>query len=264
MEYEDLLLEKKDEIATITLNVPDKLNALTSKMSKSLALVTNDLAQDDDVRAVIVTGAGRGFCSGADVSAMAGGSGGAEVSRYQRLQYTGWPHAEVFPNLNKPTIAAINGPCVGGGLSLVLSCDIRIASETARFGVAQVARALVPDYGLTYYLPLAVGTSKAMELMFTAEMFGAAEAERIGIVSQVVPSDDLMKTAWELAEKIAQQPPIPVELTKIMTWRGMLDGLARQLDLETWGTRISSQTEDHRESVKAFLNKQPPPKYKGR
>jgi len=264
MEYEDLLLEKKEGIAILTLNVPDKLNAISGKMGRNLPLAVDEIAQDDEVRVVILTGAGRGFCSGADVSAMQAGPASTEAPpRYARLQTTGWPFSDVFPKLDKPSIAAINGACVGGGLSLALSCDIRIASETARFGVAQVARALVPDYGLTHYLPLAVGVSKALELMYTAEMIGAAEAERVGIVSRVVAPDELMNTAQELAAKIAQQAPLSVELTKKMVWRGLFDGLARQLDLETLGTRITSQSEDHRESVKAFMEKKPIPKYKG-
>jgi len=262
MDYEDLLLEKDGEIATITLNVPEKLNALTRKMSTNLPLAAEEIAKDDEVRVVIVTGAGRGFCSGADVSAMGGGA--ADVSRYRLLQVTGWPHADVFPQLNKPVIAAINGPCVGGGFSLALSCDIRIASDTARFGVLQIARALVPDYGLTHYLPQAVGISRALELMFTAEIIGAAEAERLGIVSRVVPPDELMKVTRELATKIAQQAPISIELTKKMVWRGLLDNLVRQLDLETYSTRICQGTEDHKESVRAFLEKRPQPPFKGR
>ena len=170
----------------------------------------------------------------------------------------------MIPNLDKPVIAAVNGPCVGGGLSLALSCDMRIAAENAFFSVAQVSRALVPDFGLTYYMPLAVGLSKAMELMFTAERFTAAEAREFGMVSQVVAPDELMNAANELADRIAAQPPVSVSLTKRMVWRSMFDGLARQLDLETWATRIASQTEDHRESVRAFLNKEPVPKFKGR
>ncbi len=266
MAYEDLLLEKEGEIATITLNVPEKLNALTRKMGMSLPLAADEIAQDDEVRVVIVTGAGRGFCSGADVSAMreSMSSGGAtEVSRYSRLQVTGWPFADVFPRLNKPVIAAINGPCVGGGFSLALSCDIRIASETARFGVAQVARALVPDYGMTFYLPLAIGTSRALELMFTAEIIDAAEAERLGIVSRVVPPDELMTVTRELAVKIAKQAPVSVELSKKMVWRSLFDNLTRQLDLETYGTRMASQTEDHQEGVRAFFEKRPP-QFKGK
>lgn len=265
MDYEDLLLEKEDcGIATLTLNVPNKLNAITLKMGRNLPLAVDEVAQDDNVRVLIVTGAGRGFCSGADVSAMQAPSGSVDVSRFNRLQVTGWPFVDIFPKLQKPTIAAINGPCVGGGLALALSCDIRIASETAKFGVLQVARALVPDFGLTYYLPLAVGVSNALELMYTAELFDATKAQRIGLVSRVVPTDDLMKIARELANKIVQQPPLSVELTKKMVWRSLFDKLARQIDLETDSTRICRQSEDHRESVKAFLEKKPSPSYKGK
>ncbi len=265
MEYEDLLLEKDDcGIATLTLNVPNKLNALTVKMGMNLALAVDEVAHDDNIRVLIVTGAGRGFCSGADVSVLQSLPGATEQSRFNRLQVTGWPVADIFPKLPKPTIAAINGPCVGAGLSLALSCDIRIASETARFGVAQVARALVPDFGLTFYLPLAAGISNALELMYTAELIDAAEALRIGLVSRAVPPDDLMKTTRELAHKIIQQAPLSIELTKKMVWRGLFDRLARQLDIETDSIRICRQSEDHRESVKAFLEKKPLPKFKGK
>jgi 2-(1,2-epoxy-1,2-dihydrophenyl)acetyl-CoA isomerase len=268
MAYQGLLLEKDAGVATITLNVPEKLNAITREVSMDIGLVADELSKDDEIRVVIVTGAGRGFCSGADVSAMASrgdsASGGHQISRYHLLQMTGWPHSDAFPHLDKPVIAAINGPCVGGGLSLALSCDVRIAADNAFFSVAQVSRALVPDFGMTYYLPLAVGLSKAMELMFTAERFTAADAREFGMVSQVVPPDELINAANELAAKIASQAPVSVSLTKRMVWRSMFDGLDRQLDLETWATRIASQTEDHRESVRAFLNKEPLPNYKGR
>ncbi len=265
MNYEDLLVEKEGGIATITLNVPEKLNAVSKKMQMSLPLAGEEIAKDDEVRVVIVTGAGRGFCAGFDVTAMVGGAGGTtEVSRYELLQVTGWGHADLFPKLNKPVIAAINGPCVGAGLSIALSCDIRIASETAKFGVAQVARALVPDVGMTFYLPHTIGMSSALKLMFTAEIIGAAEAERLGIVSQVVPPGELMKAARELAGKIAQQAPIPVELTKKIVWRSLFDSVNRQLDLETWAQQICFQTEDHKESARAFLEKRPPAPFKGK
>ena len=265
MKYEDLLLGKDDSgIATLTLNVPNKLNAITMKMGMNLALAVDEVARDDNIRVLIITGAGRGFCSGADVSALQSLTGATEQSRFNRLQITGWPAVDIFPKLLKPTIAAISGPCVGAGLSLALSCDIRIASETARFGVAQVARALVPDFGMTCYLPLAAGMSNALELMYTAELIDAPKAKLIGLVSRVVPPDDLMKTARELATKISQQAPLSVELTKKMMWRGLFDRLARQLDLETDSIRICRQSEDHQESVKAFLEKKPVPKYKGK
>ncbi len=264
MEYQDLLLEKKDNIATVTLNVPEKLNALTRAMTQSIAKVAEDLAHDDETRVVILTGAGRGFCSGADVSMMAGGSGGATPSRSSQMQFMGYPHADAFPKLNKPVIAAINGHCVGGGLSLALSCDIRITVDTAKFGAAQVQRGLVPDYGMTMYLPLVAGVSNAFKLMYTAAPVTAAEAKEMNIVSQVVSSEKLMPVVMELAQKIAQNPPYSLELTKLMVWRGMLDNLYRQLDLETWAQRICFGTADHRASVQAFLNRQPAPKYQGK
>ena len=268
MDYEDLLLEKKDGIATITLNVPEKLNSLTQKMRMSLPLAIGEIAKDDEVRVVIVTGAGRGFCSGADVTAMAARGRPGEPTeappRYTRTQGAGWPvERPCFPDLTKPVIAAINGPCVGGGFSLAMSCDIRIASEAARFGVAQVARGLVPDWSLTYFLPVAIGVSRALELMFTAEIISAAEAERLGIVSRVVPPDELIKVARELATKIAKQPPFSVELAKKIVLRGIFDNLTRQLDLESWGNSVCRTSEDHREAVRAFLEKRPP-QFKGK
>ena len=265
MAYEDLILEKRDDgVALITLNQPDKLNALSRKMSQSLVLAADELSRDDDVRVVIVTGAGRGFCSGADVSMMAAGGGAAErPPRHQRLQITGQPTYDVFPRLEKPVIAAINGACAGAGFSLALSCCIRIASENARFVVAQVARALLPDYGLSYYLPIAVGMSKALELMYTAGIIGATEAERIGLVSKVVPLDELMPAADELAARIAAQPPMSVEFSKRMIWQSRFDELLRQVSLESWGMRMLSGSEDQRASVEAFMKKEPPPRYKG-
>ena len=260
MQYEDLLLEKKGHIATITLNAPDKLNALTVKMRKSLLSATEEVAKDDDVRVVIVTGAGRGFCAGADLS-----GGKTERSRRELIEVLGptWG-AEAFHKLDKPVIAAINGPCVGAGFSLALSMDIRIASEAARFGAVFVLRGLTPDCGITYWLPRIVGTSKALELMFTGEIIGAAEAERIGIVSQVVPPDKLMEVAQELAAGIAQQAPLSVELTKKMVYRGMLDDIARQIELETYANRVCVQSEDSQEAIRAFLEKRPQPQFKGR
>ena len=273
MAYEDLTLEKEDSVGIITLNVPEKLNPITGKMGVNLSLAADEIAKDNDIRTVIVTGAGRGFSSGADVSSMvrAQGAGGqatapaqpVEIPRQSRYQPQGYPFADVFPKLNKPVIAAINGPCAGGGFSLALSCDIRIASESARFVVSQVARGLNPDWGMTCYLPMAIGMSRALELMFTAEVIDAATAERMGIVSKVVPHDKLMNEARELTAKIAKQPPIAVEMAKKIVWQGRFDGLSRQLDLETWALRICQQTEDYRESVRAFMEKREA-QFKGR
>jgi len=259
MEYEDLLLEKRDGIATITLNTPDKMNALTVGMRRSLLLAVDDVAEDDEVRVVVVTGAGQGFCSGADLS---GGRG--DMSRQQRLEFLG-PNfgSEAFFKLDKPVIGAINGASVGAGFSLALSTDIRIASETARFGAVFILRALVPDCGITYFLPRIVGMSKAMEMMLTGEIIGAEEAKRLGVVSQVVPPDKLTETTRELAGKIVQQPPLSVELSKRMVYRGITDDIARQIELETLGNNITTRSEDHQGAVRAFLEKKPQPRFKG-
>ncbi len=260
MTYEDLLLEKKGGVATITLNAPEKLNAVTTEMRRSLLLASEEVARDDDVRAVIVTGAGRGFCSGADLSPDS-----TEMSRYERLEIVG-PNfgSEAFFKIDKPVIAAINGPCAGAGFSLALSCDIRIASEVAMFTTVFVLRGRVPDCGMTYWLPRIVGISTALELMFTGEKITAAEAKEAGIVSRVVPPDRLMETAQELAAKIAQQPPLSIELTKRMVYRSMIDDIARHIDLETWAQGVCYQSEDQKEAVSAFMEKRPPRPFKGK
>ncbi len=260
MAYEDLLLEKKGGIATITLNAPQKLNATTAGMRKSIIMVSDELAKDDAVRVVIVTAAGRAFSSGADLNAPR-----VEQSRYQRLMTLGPDRgAEAFFKIDKPVIAAVNGPCIGGGFSLALSMDIRIASERATFGCAFISRGFVPDLGITYWLPATIGTAKALELFWTGEIIDAAEAERLGIVSQVVPHDKLMEAAQVLAEKIAKQPPMPVELTKRMVYRTMYDDFLRHLDLETWAQRICRGSEDNEEAIRAFLERRPPAPFKGK
>ena len=266
MEYENLLLEKQDGIATITLNAPNKMNALTKKMQASLPLAVDEIAKDDGVRVVIVTGAGeRAFCAGGDMEWIKATTEGTwEESRYERLKILGNYWADAFLRMDKPVIAAINGACVGAGFPLALSCDIRIASETARFGLGFISIALVPDCAMTYLLPRAVGTSKALELMFTGDLIGAAEAERLGIVSRVVPPDELMEVTQELANKIARQPPLALELTKRLVYRSMIDDITHHLDWETHAQQICLQTDDCRESVRAFLEKNPPPQFKGK
>jgi len=264
MNYEDLLLEKTDGIATITLNAPDKLNALTAKMQKGLSLAVDEVAKDDEVRVVIVTGAGRAFCAGGDIGAMkARLEGTVKQSRYEHLQLVGY-WVDTFLRMGKPVIAAINGACVGAGFALAMSCDIRIASEEARLGSVFINMALVPDCGMTYFLPRAVGTSKALELMFTGELIGAAEAERLGLVSRVVPLDELMKASQELAARIAQQPPIALELTKRLVYRSMIDDIAHHLDWETYAQQLCYRTEDFKESALAFLEKRPRPQPRGK
>lgn len=264
MNYDELLLEKKDGIVTITLNVPEKMNSLTMKMRKELPRAIDEIARDDEVKVVIVTGAGRAFCAGSDLESLKGRfiDGSIKQTRSERLQVVGY-WADVFPRLDKPVIAAINGACVGAGFAMALSCDIRIASEKARFGAVWINIGLVPDCATTYLLPHLIGTSKALEIMFGGELFNAGEAERIGLVNRVVPPDDLMKVCQELAAKIAQQPPIALELTKRLVYRNIIENINRQLDLESYAQELCEHTEDFKESVLAFLDKRPRPKFKG-
>ncbi len=256
MTYEALLLEKKDGIATITLNNPDKLNALTVAMSNSLAKVLDEARSDDDIKVLILTGAGRGFCSGATMNAarLAGEEEGATpflLARLGRQRFFLW-------GFEKPTIAAINGVAAGGGLGLALSCDIRIAAESARFIPIWVRRGLFAADGATYFLPRIVGVAKALELMYTGDTIDAREAERIGLVNRVVPDDELMKATRELATKIAQGPSISIRLIKRAVYRDILGELPIKMDFESYAISICSQTEDRKEGIRSFLEKRQP------
>jgi len=260
MVYEDLLLDRSEGIATVTLNAPDKMNALTEGMRRSIIGLSEELAADDSIRVVIVTGAGRGFCSGADLS-----GGAMTPTRQQRIEFLGPNYgAGAFFGIDKPVIAAVNGAAVGAGFSLALSMDIRIASETARFGAVFVLRGLSPDCGITYWLPRVVGSARAMEMMFTGEIIGAAKARELGIVSRVVPAEEIMSAARDLAERIAEQPQCSVELSKRMVYSGLRDGWVRQIELEAGANQACTRTEDHREAVRAFFEKRPPPRFRGR
>ena len=240
MSYEGILFEKKDGIATITLNSPDKLNAISFKMRDSLMQVIDDLGKDDSVKVVILTGAGRGFCAGADLSELAGGTR-PEPSIYEQLQ--GVPRPSFF-KLEKPVIAAVNGACVGAGLSLALTCDIRIASDKAKFGSAFIKLGAPPDNGMTYWLPKIIGHANALEFLLTGKIVMGTEAKQIGLVNQVVPGEELMKVSQEMAVQIAQYPVLALALTKRLVYRSMISEAALQLDWENWAGQICRKNKD--------------------
>ena len=260
MDFENMLLEKEDGIAILTLNRSDRLNAMTTKMWKDLPRIIDDISNDDETKVLIITAVGKGFCSGSDVEdrfqRRIGGEK-LEMGRKELLEPVGYT-AYTLRSLDKPTIAAVNGIAVGAGLSLSLLCDIRIASEKARFGAVWVRMGLIADLGSTYTLPRAVGTDKALELMATGEIIDAQEAERIGLVTRVVAHNDLMSKAKELASKMAKGPSAAIELMKRGVYKGIQNDLLTQLDFESYAQKLCFKTEDHKEAVKAFRDKREP------
>ena len=259
MDYEGLILDKEAGIATLTLNRPQQLNAISAGMEKSIKKALNDIDKDDSLKVLIITGAGRGFCAGLDASAL------SEVGKKSPVELGNLMRSLTLSlhNLLKPTIAAINGVTAGGGLALALLCDIRIASEKAWFTSGYFRMGLIPDLGSTYSLPRLVGTAKAMELMLTGDTFDAAEAHRMGMINKVVPEEDLMKTAREAADKIARGPSVAIGLTRKAIRRGVHNSLEQQIELECSAFSTCLKTEDHEEGLNAFREKRQP-EFKGK
>ncbi len=264
-EFENMLFEVEAGVATVTLNRPKKLNAMTTRMWEDFLDIVRIVDNDDEVKVLIVTGTGRAFCTGSDVSdRLAARVDGEKIekSRKELLTPVGYPAYELR-SLNKITIAAVNGIAVGAGLSLALLCDIRVASNAARLGAIWVRMGLVADVGASYTLPRIVGTSKALELIVTGELVDAKEAQAIGLVSKVVADTDLKMATMELATKISKGPSVAIELMKRAVYKGIENDLLGQLDFEGYAQNICRQTEDHKEAVNAFLQKRKPT-FKGR
>ncbi len=248
-----------EHIATITLNRPEAMNALTRELYGELEAAVRRSHSDPEVRCVIITGEGRAFCSGDDVKQiMLGEQRDATTARLRDVRPRPTPAAAAILECDKPVIAAVNGPAVGWGMDLTLFADIRIASERAKFGELFIKRGLVADLGGLWRLPSVVGPSKAAELLFTGDLINAEEALKIGLVSTVVPHEELLPTARALAAKIAANPPIAM--------RHMKEGLrrARHAGMEEMGAYIGSSlaylftTEDHREGALSFVERREP------
>jgi 2-(1,2-epoxy-1,2-dihydrophenyl)acetyl-CoA isomerase len=262
MPYETLLYEVDQEVATITLNRPAVLNAISPQMIEELQAVLNTVRDDAHVRAVVLTGAGRGFCSGADLKARqrvqpSEAPPNASQAGTERLRRTYNPLILAIRTIEKPFIAAVNGVAAGAGCNLALACDIVLASEEARFGNVFVRIGLIPDCGGHFFLPRLVGFHKAAELMFTGDIIDAHEAERIGLINRVVPHAELAKQTRELAERLARGPTRAIGLCKRALNVGITADLAAVLDAEAEGQGLASQTEDHWEGIQAFLEKRP-------
>ena len=257
--YKCLLYEVKDGIATLTLNRPERLNALGDTLRDDLQDAVTRASSDPEVRVVIVTGAGRGFCSGGDVKAMSERKeSGAGRPLMEKVAPGRDLTVQALRETPKPVIAAVNGAAAGAGCNLALCCDIRLASTAAKFSQAFVKRGLHPDWGGTYFLPRIVGTAKACELIFTGEVIDAQEALRLGIVSSVHAPEELMPAALALARKFADGPPIAIRLAKRAIYHNLECDLRQALEFETFAQNICFETEDAREGIRAFVDKRAP------
>ena len=264
MTYKCLLYEVKDGIATLTLNRPERLNALGDTLREDLQDAVDRASADPDVRVMIVTGAGKGFCSGGDVKAMSERKESGSGRPIMEKVAPGRDRTVLaFRDSPKPVIAAVNGAAAGAGMNLALCCDMRLASTAAKFAQAFVRRGLHPDWGGTYFLPRVVGTAKAAELIFTGEVIDAQEALRLGIVSAVYPPEELMPAALALARKVADGPPIAIRLAKRAIYHNLDCDLRQALEFETFAQNICFDTEDAAEGIKAFVEKRPP-QFRGR
>jgi 2-(1,2-epoxy-1,2-dihydrophenyl)acetyl-CoA isomerase len=263
MSWEHVLLDKQDGVATVTLNRPEQYNAFAGRMRQEIVEVIDDVAGDRDIRAVIITGAGKAFCVGGDVNEFVSGTTRALEQQVSSERHAMCKAVLAINAMEKPVIAAVNGVAAGGGCNLALACDIRIASDRARFGQVFVRRGVHPDWGGIYFLPRLVGYSKAAELIFTGEVIGAEEAFRIGLVNKLVPHEDLPNAARELACRIAKNAPIPVAFAK----RGLQNfhkwDLPQALDYEAYVLDVCRKSEDLIEGFTSFVEKREPV-FKGR
>ena len=261
MNYETLICRKEEGIAVVVLNRPKQLNALSLRMKEELGDVFEELERDEEVKVVILTGGDKAFCAGADIK---------ERSTMQMTQgefYFERRKSHAFyckiENCEKPVIAAVSGVAVGGGCELALVCDLRIASDSARFGLPEVKIGMIPAAGGTQRLPRLIGVTRAKGLLYTGESVDAQEAYRIGLVNRVVPVDRLMEEATSLARKLADYPPLSVKFMKRAVNTGMQLDLASALDYESHIAAMLGSSEDRIEGFKAFVEKRKPV-FKGR
>ena len=254
MADQNVLIDTQDGIATLTINRPDKLNALNVPTRNELVDAFDALGADDDVKVVVITGAGeKSFIAGADIGEFEGRTG---VDQFRVMKgSTVFDVADRFP---KPVIAAINGFCLGGGCELAMSCDIRIASDKARLGQPEVNLGILPGGGGTQRLPRLVGLGTAFKLLYTGDIIKADEALRIGLVDEVVPADQLKARVADLAGAIAQKSPVALQLIKEAVRASVRSSLDEGIRLETTLFGLAFSSEDKEEGVEAFLEKRKP------
>lgn len=258
-----LLEERTGSILTLRMNRPERLNALNIELGRALADALRRAGEDSSVRVVVLTGAGRAFCAGGDLALLSDVRSRKASHELEGLVRSGKDICLAVCDMAKPVIAAVNGPAAGGGMNLALACDMRIASDQASFCEAFVRLGLYPDFGGTYYLPRLVGLSRAAELFCTAEVLTAHEALRLGIVSHVVPQEELEEETRDLAERLAAAPPLPIRAVKQTLLGAERDALERALDREISIQVECFLSEDCAEGLRAFLEKRKP-QFRGR
>ncbi|SDR64382.1 2-(1,2-epoxy-1,2-dihydrophenyl)acetyl-CoA isomerase [Rhizobiales bacterium GAS113] len=256
MTLETLLYEVTDGVATVTFNRPQAMNATTDELYRELAALIREIGDDENIGCVVLTGAGRGFCAGADVKTM-----NPDMKLLARRKRHRWILADVLRPLvmlEKPVIAAVNGAAVGAGFNIALAADIIIASEAAVFSQIFTRLGLVPDLGGLHLLTRVVGLNKAKELCFTARKVGAAEALALGFVNRVVPADRLLPEARALATEIAAGPPTALAMIKSLLNKSSNSTLEQMLEYESYAQTLAYTTPEHREGVAAFREKRAP------
>jgi enoyl-CoA hydratase/carnithine racemase len=276
MESKTVELKKENGIGIIRFNRPDVRNAINEEMSAAFTRAIKDVADDDSVRAVVITGNGKVFCAGADFRFGKVREGQQDTQHAEDLQSV---HSALkkgnllhglqldinlgLQRMGKPVIAMLNGDAVGAGLDIALACDIRVAVEGAKFSVAYTRMAVVPDGGATWFLPRLVGLTKAMELILTGDPIDAAEAYRIGILNYVTSPTDLEAVTMKLASKLAKGPPISNRLSKMLVYKGLETDLETALQFLSACVPICTSSSDHQEAIKSFAEKRPP-KFEGK
>jgi enoyl-CoA hydratase len=255
MEYKYIIYEKSEGIATITLNRPEALNAFSKEVVEEVLNAIEDVKADENVRVVILTGAGeKAFSAGADIKSMKG----MNALKARELSQMGEKLCLALETLEKPVIAAINGYALGGGLEVAMACDIRIASENARMGQTEINIGLIPGWGGTQRLTRLIGITKAKELIFTGKMIDAKTAEQIGLVNMVVPQANFRETVRQFALELAQKAPVALKVAKALINKGAETSLDVALTLEREGFGVVASTEDLQEGVSAFTEKRKP------
>ncbi|MBG82692.1 MAG: enoyl-CoA hydratase [Chloroflexi bacterium] len=262
-------VDSEQGFATLTLNRPDRLNSLNHDLLRSFAEELDVVATDDSIRAVIITGAGRAFCSGVDTDELHGGTGdgphkAGEIGTENLRRGFKLAHEVILGiyKMEKPVIAAINGLAVGAGFDIACACDIRIASNSARFMAAYVHVGLFPGYGGTWFYPRIFGHSKAAELMYSGNFMEVEEAKSLGFLNNVVVDSELITTAEKMAQRVAAGPPIAIRLAKTMMRRGMSMDLETSLEMAAAAESITLSSEDHIEGMDA-LRQRRRPEFKG-